>query len=278
MSVSETQSTPSPADVWATGDYADVCDRMIPGLGARLVERAGVQAGQAVLDVATGTGNAALPAARTGARVTALDITPELLAAGSERAAAAGLSVEWVHGDAQAMPFGDARFDRVLSCVGVQFCGDQPAAAAELVRVCRPTGRIVLIAWTPEGFLGRVLATVARATGAAGAPRSPLDWGSEAKLGELFGDRAEIACEREHVDMPAETPDGWVDYMADTYGPLARARTALRAREAWEPVRGQLVEIARAHQVSGTPDVIRAGGHAGAIRAEYLIATIRPRD
>lgn len=267
MSVSDRPTGPSPVEVWSTGDYADVCDRMIPALGARLVQLADAQPGDEVLDVAAGTGNAALPAARTGASVTALDITPSLLSAGSERARAAGLTIDWVAGDAQAMPFADAQFDRVLSCVGVQFCADPDAAATELLRVCRPSGRIVLIAWTPQGLVGQVLAAVARATGAIPS-RSPLDWGSEERVRELFGERATGAgFVREQVEMPAASPGEWVDYMASTYGPLIRARVALGGRGEWEPVRSRLTEIAAAHAL---PD-------ASALRAEYLIATLLPR-
>jgi ubiquinone/menaquinone biosynthesis C-methylase UbiE len=253
--------------VWSTGDYADVCDRMIPGLGARLVELADVRSGDAVLDVAAGTGNAALPAASRGATVTALDITPALLEVGSRRSQAAGLSIEWVHGDAQALPFADAGFDRVLSCVGVQFCADHDAVASELVRVCRPGGRIALIAWTREGFIGQILAAVAKATGAAGAPRSPLDWGSEDRLTQLFGDRAELTLHREDVELPAESAQEWVDYMANAYGPLARARALLETRGEWEPLRTRRGEIAEAH------DVGNSDRYSG--RAEYLAAVLR---
>jgi ubiquinone/menaquinone biosynthesis C-methylase UbiE len=267
MSVSANQTVPSPTEVWSTGDYAGVCDRMIPGLGARLVELADVQAGDRVLDVATGSGNAALPAARAGATVTALDITPALLEIGSRRASAAGLDVEWVHGDAQAMPFAEASFDQVLSCVGVQFCADHDAAAAELLRVCRPGGRIALIAWTREGFIGQVLAAVAQATGGGGSRPSPLDWGCEDKVRDLFAEHVtDIALHREHVEMRAESPSEWVDYMATAYGPLARARMTLQARAAWEPLRMRLNEIANTHN---TED-----GHAFAARAECLTAVL----
>jgi SAM-dependent methyltransferase len=256
-----------PAEVWSRGDYADVCDRMIPRLGARLVALADTQAGDEVLDVATGTGNAALPAAQVGARVTALDITPALLQIGSERARAAGLDIDWVLGDAQALPYAEASFDRVLSCVGVQFCADRAAAASELVRVCRSGGRIGLIAWTREGFLGQVLAAVAAATGGAGAAGSPLDWGSEAWMTDTFGRRVrDIALRREHVDMPARSAGDWVDYMAAAYGPLVRARTALQARGEWDRLRSRLSEIAGAHAV-GSADTF-------AVRAEYLAAVL----
>ncbi|HET6865412.1 MAG TPA: methyltransferase domain-containing protein [Solirubrobacteraceae bacterium] len=268
MSVSGQQRVPPPAEVWSTGDYADVCDTMIPRLGARLVELADVRAGDDVLDVAAGSGNAAIPAARAGAVVTALDITPPLLEIGSERARAAGLDIDWVLGDATTLPFDDESFDDVVSCVGVQFVADQAAAASELLRVCRAGGRIALIAWTREGFLGQVLAAVSAATGGAGAARSPLDWGSEAWVTETFHQHvADIAFDREHVQMPAESPSGWVDYMATAYGPLVRARVALEARGAWEPLRARLSELAAAHRADDG-DMFNA-------RAEYLTAVLQ---
>lgn len=240
---------------------------MIPGLGARLVGLADVQAGDAVLDVATGSGNAALPAARAGAVVTALDITPALLQAASQRAGAVGLQVEWVQGDAQAMPFADASFDRVLSCVGVQFCADHRAAASELVRVCRGGGRIALIAWTREGFIGQILAAVAKATGAGAAAPSPLEWGSEAGVRDLLGEHVSgMDLRHEHVTMSAESAHGWVDYMATAYGPLVRARTALQQRGGWDDLRARLGDIASAHDT---------GDGAGfSADAEYLAAVM----
>ncbi len=268
MSVLKGQTGPSPADVWASGDYADVCDRMIPLLGARLTEIAGVQAGDDVLDVAAGTGNAALPAAATGAKVTAVDITVELLRAGSERARNAGLDIRWVHGDAHALPLRDSSFDRVISCVGVQFCADPPTTAAELLRVCRPGGWVALIAWTREGFIGQVLSAVAKATSVVSSIWSPLDWGSEEKVSLLMAQQVEpIAFGREHALMAAESAAGWVDYMADAYGPLVRARTALASRGEWDALRLRLIQIASAHG-QGT------GGKFSA-RAEYLTAVMR---
>jgi ubiquinone/menaquinone biosynthesis C-methylase UbiE len=266
MTVSANPTGPSPAEVWSTGDYSDVCDRMIPGLGARLVELANVGSAEEVLDVAAGSGNASLPAARRGASVTALDITPALLEIGRQRAAADGLDIAWVQGDAQAMPFGDASFDGVLSCVGVQFCADRDRAAAELVRVCRPGGRIALIAWTPEGFIGQVLAAVSSATSGNSRPRS-LDWGSEDAVTQMFGRLAkDVSFSREHVTMPAPSPAAWVDYMATAYGPMAMARQALQARGAWEAAREKLTAIASAHQ-GGDGDAFTA-------QAEYLVAVL----
>ncbi|MGH2896145.1 MAG: class I SAM-dependent methyltransferase [Solirubrobacteraceae bacterium] len=266
MSPASDPSVPAPAEVWSSGDYAAVCDRMIPELGARLVELAGVRAGHQVLDVAAGSGNAALRAARVGAVVTALDITPDLLEEGARRAGAAGVEVDWVEGDAQALPFADAGFDHVLSCVGVQFCADHDAVASELVRVCRPGGRITLISWTPEGFIGQVLAAVSRATGAAGSGASPLDWGRESILRGWFEPAGDVMTRREDVNMPAESAVAWVDYMAAAYGPLVRARDVLAGRGVWAPLRDQLCEIAASHN-AGDADRFAA-------RAEYLVATI----
>lgn len=266
---STVEAAPSPSAVWSSGDYEDVAQRMIPLLGARLVQVAGVRPGESILDVATGTGNAALPAAQAGARVSALDITPSLLAAGARRARAAGLEVTWIHGDAQALPFPDESFDRVLSCVGVQFCADHRAAAAELLRVCRPGGAIALISWTPEGFIGQVLQAVSQAVGAPGAALSPLTWGAEAGLATLFGSElaARAFLRHEHVEMPAPSAAAWVDYMADAYGPLVRARSALEPSGAWERLRNRLLDIAAAH------DCRRDGGFAA--RAELLCAVLK---
>jgi ubiquinone/menaquinone biosynthesis C-methylase UbiE len=266
MSLSTQQTGSAAAEVWSTGDYADVCRRMIPDLGARLVRAAQINAGHDVLDVATGTGNAALPAAAAGANVTGLDITEKLLTIAGQDARAAGLEVTWIHGDAQALPFPEHSFDRVLSCVGVQFCPDSSAAAAELRRVCRPGGRIALIAWTPEGFLGQVLAAVSQATGGAARP-GPLDWGSEAGVRDLFAQSgARLEFERDHVTMRARSADAWLDYMTTAYGPMVRARVALQAGDAWPTLRQRLLEIAQAH------DTHDEAGFA--VGAEYLIALI----
>ncbi len=139
---------------WALGDYPAVAADVIPELGPVLVAASGVRAGDRVLDVAAGTGNAAVPAALTGARVTAADLTPELFTAGREFAARQGVAVRWDEGDAEALPYPDGSFDVVLSCVGVMFAPHHQRAADELVRVCRPGGTIGLLSWTPRGFVG----------------------------------------------------------------------------------------------------------------------------
>lgn len=178
-----------PRAVWASGDYAAVAREVIPTLGKAVAHAAGVRAGDRVLDVAAGTGNASLPAAQLGADVTACDITPELLDQGRREAARRGLRLAWVEGDATSLPFEDARFDVVMSCVGVMFAAHQAAAAAELARVCRPGGRVCLAAWTPAGFVGRMFAAMrpSMAPMPPGAP-SPLAWGDPRHVARLLGD------------------------------------------------------------------------------------------
>ncbi|HSN43858.1 MAG TPA: methyltransferase domain-containing protein, partial [Propionibacteriaceae bacterium] len=145
-----TTTTTTARTVWALGDYAKVADEVIPGLGADLTQAVRVSHGEHVLDVAAGSGNATFPAARAGARVVAADITPELLEAGRQRAAERGIpGITWREADAQALPFDDASFDVVLSCLGVMFAPHHGAAADELLRVARPGATIGLLSWTP---------------------------------------------------------------------------------------------------------------------------------
>jgi SAM-dependent methyltransferase len=167
--------------LWASGDYPAVAAELIPALGPELVRACGVQAGARVLDVAAGSGNAAIPAAAVGAIVTASDLTPELFAAGREIAARRGVDLEWVEADAEAMPFADNSFDVVMSCVGAMFAPHHQATADELVRVVRPGGTIGMINWTPEGFIGNLFATMKpyAPPPPPGATPAPL-WGDEA--------------------------------------------------------------------------------------------------
>lgn len=175
--------------LWALGDYPAVATEVIPSLGPILVEAAGVRPGDHVLDVAAGSGNAAIPAALAGAHVIASDLTPELFDAGRAAATAAGAELTWAEADAHSLPFDDAAFDRVLSCVGVMFAPFHRTAAAELLRVTRPGGTIGLIAWTPAGFIGQMFATMKPYAPAPppGAEPPPL-WGDEAHVRALLGD------------------------------------------------------------------------------------------
>src|SRR5215218_670153 len=145
--------------MWASGDYPSMVETFLLPLGPRLVEASGVRAGMRVLDVAAGTGNASLRAARRGADVTASDLTPELLEAGRLRAEADGLDLDWVEADAEDLPFPDESFDVVVSAIGAMFAPHHQAAADELVRVCRPGGTIGMLNWTPEGTIGSLFRT-----------------------------------------------------------------------------------------------------------------------
>src|SRR5690349_9845080 len=148
------------AAMWAMGDYPAVATELIAPLGPVLVEAAGIAAGDRVLDIAAGSGNVAIPAARTGAYVVASDLTPDLLETGRQAAEAERLSLRWETGDAEHLPYADGEFDTVVSCVGVMFAPHHQQAADELVRVVRPGGRIGLVSWTPEGFIGQMFATM----------------------------------------------------------------------------------------------------------------------
>lgn len=207
---------------WAQGNYAAVATELIPDLGRILVRACDVTGRDRVLDVAAGTGNAAIPAAEAGANVTASDLTPELLEAGKSIAEAGGASLDWVVADAEALPFSEASFDVVLSCVGVMFAPHHQQAASELLRVCRPGGRIGLINWTPEGFIGRMFATMKpyAPPPPAGAQPPPL-WGKPEHVEALFGGEvSDLRSERRtlHVDR-FSSPGEFLAFFKKNYGP-----------------------------------------------------------
>jgi ubiquinone/menaquinone biosynthesis C-methylase UbiE len=208
--------------MWGLGDYPAVARDVIPELGRVLVAAAGVRRGERVLDVAAGSGNAAVPAALTGADVVASDLTPELFDAGRAFAAREGVPVTWEEGDAEALPYGDASFDVVLSCVGVMFAPHHQQAADELVRVCRPGGRIGLLSWTPQGFVGEMFRTMKpyAPTPPPGAQPPPL-WGDEQHVRDLLGDRVtDVVARRQTITSPEYTsPEAWRDWWKTVYGP-----------------------------------------------------------
>jgi SAM-dependent methyltransferase len=208
--------------MWALGDYPGVAADVIPELGPALVAASGVRAGDRVLDVAAGTGNAAVPAALTGAHVVASDLTPELFEAGRAFAARHGTEVDWQEGDAEALPYADGAFDVVLSCVGVMFAPHHQRAADELVRVTRPGGTIGLISWTPHGFVGDMFRTMKPYAPPAppGAQPPPL-WGDEDHVRALLGDRVtDVVTRRQTVTVDRfATPEAWMQYWKTVYGP-----------------------------------------------------------
>jgi ubiquinone/menaquinone biosynthesis C-methylase UbiE len=208
--------------MWGLGNYTAVATEVIASLGPTLVEAAGTTPGQRVLDVAAGAGNVAIPAARLGAAVTASDLSPDLLARGKAMAEQEALSLAWEEADAEALPYGDASFDSVLSCVGVMFAPHHQEAADELVRVTRPGGTIGLISWTPEGFIGQMFAVMKpfAPPPPLGAQPPPL-WGSESHVRELFGGRVAIErLERRSLEVPVFASGAeFRDYFKANYGP-----------------------------------------------------------
>lgn len=212
--------------LWASGDYPAVAAELIPVLGPRLVQACGVRSGQRVLDIAAGSGNAAIPAAAAGATVTASDLTPELFEVGRSIAARRGVELDWVEADAEALPFGDNSFDVAMSCVGAMFAPHHQVTADEIVRVVRPGGTIAMINWTPEGFIGRLFATMKpyAPPPPPGASPPPL-WGDEDHVRELFGDKVtNLTMRRETVVMDhCATPLEFREYWKRNYGPTIAA-------------------------------------------------------
>ena len=213
--------------MWASGDYASMVETFLLPLGPRLVEAAGIESGVRVLDVAAGTGNASIPAAKTGATVTASDLTPELFEAGRERAKAEGVELEWVEADAENLPFDDESYDVVMSSIGAMFAPHHQAVADELVRVCRPGGTIAMLNWTPEGMIGALFKTMGpfAPPPPPGAQPPPL-WGGEDHVRELFGDRVDWrTLEREDLEITAfEHPRDYGEHFKERYGPTIAAR------------------------------------------------------
>jgi len=207
---------------WASGDFHVVAALIVP-VAERLVDAADLRAGARVLDVATGSGNAALAAARLGARVTGVDYVPALLERGRERAATEGLEVELVEGDAEAIPFPDSSFDAVLSVYGSMFAPNHARAAAEMLRVCRPGGTIALASWTPEGFLGALFETVADHVPPPPGLVPPMQWGKEQHLLGLFGDDVAWTHRRRTFTFRFVSAEDFVDTFVRFYGPTLKA-------------------------------------------------------
>jgi ubiquinone/menaquinone biosynthesis C-methylase UbiE len=255
----------SHAAMWALGDYPAVARELIPELGRVLVEACRIEPGQAVLDVAAGSGNASLPAALAGADVVATDLSPELLEQGRAIAEAAGVPVEWQVADAERLPYDDADFDVVLSCVGVMFAPHHQDAADELVRVLRPGGTLGLVSWTPQGFVGQMFATMRPYAAAPppGAQPPPL-WGDEEHVRALLSDRVDsLVAQRCSVTIRFDRPEDFRDYFKRTYGPtIVTYRGLAEDPDRVEALDAALADLARRHL-----------DDTGRMEWEYLLVT-----
>jgi SAM-dependent methyltransferase len=253
--------------LWALGNYTAVAVEVIESLGPVLVDAVGIGPGDRVLDVAAGTGNAAIPAALTGAQVVASDLTPELLASGERLAAEQGATLTWREADAEALPFADGEFDVAISCVGTMFAPHHQVTADELIRVCRSGGRIGLINWTPQGFIGQLFATMKPFAPAPppGAQPPPL-WGDEDHVRDLFGDRVhDLELRRQDlvVDRFSE-PDSFRTFFTTNYGPTI----ATYRNVADDPARTAALDAA-------LDDLAARFRTDGSMRWEYLLVTAK---
>ena len=212
---------------WSSGDY-HMIGTQIQIVSELLIEALDVHSTERVLDVATGSGNAALAAARRGCDVTGVDYVPALLDRARRRADAEGLPVEFVEGDAEALPFPDAAFDVVSSVFGSMFAPDQEKTATELGRVVTPGGRIGIVAHTPEGFIGNLFKVIAKHVPPPAGLRSPIQWGTEARLRELFnGSLADLKLERRFYTFRDRSPQHFIEYWRRFYGPTLKAFEAV---------------------------------------------------
>jgi ubiquinone/menaquinone biosynthesis C-methylase UbiE len=252
--------------VWASGDYASVASIIVP-MAELLCDEADLRAGDRVLDVACGSGNGVIAAARRGCDVTGLDYVPALLARAQERAALEGLEVSLVEGDAEALQFGDGEFDRVLSIVGVMFAPDQEQAAAELLRVCRPGGTIALASWTPEGFIGELLRLVGSYVPPPPGVRPPTLWGTEEHVHRVLSNVSSIHTQRRVLTFRFRSADEFTDFMLTRYGPTLHAFAAMEPTQQ-DTFREVFADLVRSYD-DDTPGSI-------AVPSEYLVVIAKP--
>ena len=254
---------------WASGDYALV-GVTLQIVGETLAEAADIRAGERVIDVAAGNGNASLAAAHRMARVTSTDYVPSLLEKGRARAAAEGLDIEFRVADAENLPYRDGEFDVALSTFGVMFAPDHARSASELLRVVRVGGRIGLASWTPDSFIGQLFKVIGKAVPPPPGLASPLLWGTEAYLGELFGEAAaDIRTARRNYCFRYASPSHWLQVFRNFYGPLNKAFGALDSAGQAQLEQDILALLGRFNT---------AGGASLVVPSEYLEAVIVKRS
>jgi SAM-dependent methyltransferase len=251
---------------WAVGDYAMI-GTTLQIVGERLCEAVDLRAGERVLDVAAGNGNATLAAARHFAQVTSTDYVGELLERGKERAAAERLTVTFQTADAEALPFPDNSFDVVLSTFGVMFTPDQPKAAAELARTVRKGGRIGLASWTPNGFIGQLFKTLGKHVTPLTGVRSPTLWGTVPRLVELFSGH-DVAATKQTFHFRYKSPGHWLEIFRTYYGPTNRAFAALDAAKQ-AALESDIIELLELMN--------RGGRNSLVVPSEYLEAVVTKR-
>lgn len=250
--------------MWASGDFA-VIGTTLQIVGELLSEGVDLRAGERVLDVAAGNGNATLAAARRFAVVTSTDYVPALLEGGRRRAEAEHLDVTFQVADAEALPYPDDSFDVVLSTFGVMFAPDHEQTARELMRVCKPGGRIGLASWTPTGFLGQLFRVVAAHVPPIPGVRSPLLWGTDAHVQNLFKGAAKIAHTTRYFSFRYKSPEHWVDVFRTYYGPVHKAFAAVDA-ERQAALEADLISLLRQADCGGPAGLV--------VPAEYLETVI----
>jgi ubiquinone/menaquinone biosynthesis C-methylase UbiE len=248
---------------WSSGDFSVIAGLIEP-IADDLVDAADLHAGWSVLDVATGSGNAAIAAARLGARVTGVDYVPELLERARQRSASEGFEIEYVEGDAEALPFGDARFDATTTMFGSMFAPNHASAASELLRVTKPGGTIAIAAWTPTGFIGELFKTTGKHVPPPAGVQSPLLWGTEDHLRGLFGDSiASLRSEERVFTYRMQTAEEFCEQFRRWYGPTLKAFEALESDEARAALQADIDDLARRWDRLESDDAV-------AIPAAYL--------
>ena len=243
---------------WASGDFA-IIGTTLQIVGESLAEAADVRAGERVLDVAAGNGNASLAAARRFARVTSTDYVPHLLEKAAARARAEGLEISFEVADAENLPFGDGAFDVVLSTFGAMFTPEHHRAAKELLRVTRGGGRIGLANWTPEGFIGELFGVVGSFVAPPPGTRSPTLWGSEPYIVGLFGPQAsDLRCVRRHFNFRYRSAAHWIEVFRSFYGPTHKAFGALGAARQLQ-LHTAIAELLGRWNVAGSDSLVVPG-------------------